>query len=51
MARSVRVKYNSRDPEWQDEFRQDLRAWLASDSSYELNYCVDADIVLAADGQ
>jgi hypothetical protein len=47
----VRVKYDARDPEWLDEFREDLRAWLASDSSYELNYCVDADIVLAADGR
>ena len=51
VARSVRVKYDSGDPEWQDEFHQDLRAWLASDSSYEFNYSVDADIVLAADGQ
>jgi hypothetical protein len=50
-ARSVRLKYDSRDPEWQDEFREDVRAWLANDSSFELNYCVDADIVLAADGQ
>jgi hypothetical protein len=47
----VRVKYDSRDPEWQDEFREDVRAWLTSDSSSEFNYSVDADIVLAADGQ
>jgi hypothetical protein len=51
VARSVRVSYDSRDPEWQDEFQEDLRAWLASDSSYEFNYRVDADVVLAADGQ
>ena len=49
VARSVRVKYDVRDPEWLDEFHEDLRAWLASDSSAELNYCLDADIVLAAD--
>jgi hypothetical protein len=51
VARSVRVKYDSRDPEWQDEFLQRLRAWLAGDSSGELNFCVDADIVLTAEGQ
>jgi hypothetical protein len=50
VARSVRVRYDPRDPEWQDEFHEDLRAWLASDSSDEFNYCVDADIVLAAEG-
>jgi hypothetical protein len=50
VARSVRVRYDPRDPEWQDQFHEALRAWLASDSSDEINYCVDADIVLAAEG-
>lgn len=50
-ARSVRVRYDSSDPEWQEEFHQALTAWLASDSTDDLDYCVDAEIVLAADGQ
>jgi hypothetical protein len=33
-----------------DEFRDALRAWLASDSSDELNFYADADTVLAAEG-
>jgi len=51
VARSVRVKFDSRDPEGRDAFHEALRAWLASDSSCEFNFCVDADIVLAADGR
>jgi hypothetical protein len=50
-ARSVRVRYDSCDPEWQGKFREDVRAWVENDSSAELNYYVEVDIVLAADQQ
>jgi hypothetical protein len=45
------MKFDSRDPEGRDAFHEALRAWLASDSSCEFNFYVDADIVLAADGR
>lgn len=41
---SMRVRFP--DPDWQEEFTADVRAFLADDN--ELNYCVDAKIRLAA---
>ena len=42
--RSMRVRFP--DPDWQEEFIADVRAFLAGGS--ELSYCVDAKITLAA---
>lgn len=42
--RSMRVRFP--DPDWQEEFIADVRAFLADGS--ELSYCVDAKITLAA---
>ena len=42
--RSMRVRFP--DPDWQEEFTADVRAFLADGN--ELSYCVDAKIALAA---
>jgi hypothetical protein len=40
----MRVRFP--DPDWQEEFTADVRAFLADGS--ELSYCADARITLAA---
>jgi hypothetical protein len=44
--RSMQVRFD--DPDYQNEFIEDLRAFLGGDAADEFNYCVDANIALAA---
>jgi hypothetical protein len=45
VVRSMRVAFDSRYPDMNTEFREDVRQWLAGESD-DLNYVVDADIDL-----
>jgi hypothetical protein len=42
---SMQVRYYN--PDYQDEFIEDVRACLTDNANGELNYCVDAKIALA----